>query len=236
MDTAIKIRNLRVVKNGRPVLDDVTANIGTGQVTGVLGPSGAGKTTLMRVIVGLQQPARGQVSVFGQAAGSPALRPDIGYMTQALSLYPDITLTENLRFFATMANAPSRRIAEVLEEVDLAPQAKQMVATLSGGQQSRASLAIALLARPRLLVLDEPTVGLDPILRRRLWKLFAELAKDGTTLLATSHVMDEAAHCDQLLLLREGKLLAFGTPAELNRRSHTASIEEGFIKLVESPA
>lgn len=234
MAIAIEIDNVRVIKGGQPVLDDISAKLVSGQITGILGPSGAGKTTLMRVIVGLQKPASGQVRIFGSSAGSPGLRRDIGYMTQAVSVYPDMTLTENLRFFAAMSEAPAARVTEVLKEVDLQPQAKQLVSTLSGGQQSRASLAIALLARPRLLVLDEPTVGLDPVLRKRLWVLFAELARGGTTLLVTSHVMDEASHCDQLLLLREGKLLAEGTPAELQRRSHTRSVEESFIQLVEA--
>ncbi len=236
MESAITLRDVRVVKNGRPILDGVSAEIAKGQITGMLGPSGAGKTTLMRVIVGLQKPASGSAEVFGHAAGNASLRKTIGYMTQAVSVYPDLTLHENLRFFAAMTDAPAGRVAEVTETVDLKRQAKQLVGTLSGGEQSRASLAIALLARPQLLVLDEPTVGLDPVLRKRLWQLFSELASGGTTLLVSSHVMDEAAHCDRLLLLREGTLLAHGTPNELKRRSGARSIEESFIQLVEATA
>jgi ABC-2 type transport system ATP-binding protein len=236
MESAITLRDVRVVKNGRPILDGVSAEIAKGQITGMLGPSGAGKTTLMRVIVGLQKPASGSAEVFGHAAGSAGLRKTISYMTQAVSVYPDLTLRENLRFFAAMTDAPAGRVAEVIETVDLKRQAKQLVGTLSGGEQSRVSLAIALLARPQLLVLDEPTVGLDPVLRKRLWQLFSELASGGTTLLVSSHVMDEAAHCDRLLLLREGTLLAHGTPNELKRRSGARSIEESFIQLVEAAA
>lgn len=236
MDTAVEIKNLSVIKSGQHILDSISASLPSDKITGILGPSGAGKTTLMRVIVGLQKAHAGSVEVFGLSAGSPQLRSDIGYMTQAVSIYPDLTLAENLRFFATMAGASKSRIQEVLEEVDLRPQAGQLVSTLSGGQQSRASLAIALLARPKLLVLDEPTVGLDPVLRKRLWQQFAELKARGSTLLVTSHVMDEASHCDELLLLREGKLLVYGKPKELMERSHTHSVEDSFIRLVEETA
>jgi ABC-2 type transport system ATP-binding protein len=233
MASAIKINKLDVTIDGQKILKGVSAEIPERNITGILGPSGAGKTTLMRVIVGLQKAHGGQVEVFGLPAGSGRLRREIGYMTQAVSVYPDLTLAENLRFFSAMTNAPKNRVNEVLDEVDLRAQAKQLVGTLSGGQMSRSSLAIALLAKPKLLVLDEPTVGLDPVLRKRLWQLFHELKEQGTTILVTSHVMDEASHCDELLLLRGGKLLAYGGPDELMARSHTNSVEESFVSLVE---
>ena len=235
MNTAIKIKNLQIILEDQKILTGVSAELPEGRITGILGPSGAGKTTLMRVIVGLQQVHGGSVEIFGQPAGSPGLRREIGYMTQAVSVYPDLTLLENLRFFAAMTNAPKNRVNEVLNEVDLTPQASQLVSTLSGGQQSRASLAIALLARPKLLVLDEPTVGLDPVLRKRLWQQFHDLKAKGSTILVTSHVMDEASHCDELLLLRNGKLLAHGEPKELMDKAHAKSVEESFVSLVESP-
>lgn len=232
MNTAIRIQKLSVQKAGRALLNKVSAELPTGKITGVIGPSGAGKTTLMRTIVGLQQPSSGSVEVLDLPAGSTELRAKTGYMTQAVSLYPDLTLIDNLRFFAAMTSTPAERIARVLRDVDLRRQAKQMVGTLSGGQQSRASLAVALLSRPDLLILDEPTVGLDPVLRNKLWELFNELKNEGATILLTSHAMDEAEHCDELLLLRDGKVLAAGSPKGLIRKTRSRSVEESFIQLV----
>jgi ABC-2 type transport system ATP-binding protein len=155
-------------------------------------------------------------------------------MAQGFGVYPDLTLAENLRYFAAMTGLPAQRAEEVLHDVDLMPQAKQLVSTLSGGQQLRASLAIALLRQPKLLVLDEPTVGLDPVLRQQLWELFRNMARQGATLLISSHIMDEASHCDHLLLLRQGKVLATGTPAELQSRTHSHDMENSFLRLVEA--
>lgn len=232
MNTAVRVQKLTVQKDGRALLNKINVDLPAGKITGIIGPSGAGKTTLMRTIVGLQQFSDGSVDVLGLPAGSAELRAKVGYMTQSVSLYPDLTLIDNLRFFAAMTATPAERIARVLRDVDLRRQAKQMVHTLSGGQQSRASLAVALLAKPELLILDEPTVGLDPVLRNKLWQLFGEFREEGMTILLTSHVMDEAERCDELLLLREGKVLATGTPKSLMRKTHTDTVEESFVRLV----
>ncbi len=201
-----------MVRGGRVVLPDLSCVLPSAQVTGLLGPSGGGKSTLIRAIVGVQQVQGGRVEVLGQPAGSAALRRQVGYVTQAPSVYADLTVAENLRFFARVLGAPKDSAESALELVDLVDHADSLVGRLSGGQRSRASLAVALLGEPDLLVLDEPTVGLDPVLRRDLWKLFHQLADNGTTLLVSSHVMDEADRCDRLLLLREGELLAEDTP------------------------
>ncbi len=232
MNAAIKLNSLSVARDKQPILENITAELPTGQVIGLLGPSGAGKTTLMRAIVGLQRIKPGSVTVLGQPAGSSALRREIGYVTQAPSVYGDLTVAENLRYFAAMSGVPGSRVEAVLADVGLTAQAGQLASKLSGGQRSRASLAVALLGHPKLLVLDEPTVGVDPILRAQLWGQFRALTKAGITILVSSHAMDEADHCDQLMLLRDGRLLALGTPKELQVRTQTASIEAAFIKLV----
>ncbi len=212
---AVALDRLRVVRGGRVVLDDVSVEVARGSVTGLLGPSGCGKSTLMRSVVGVQIVAAGQVQVLGRPAGSPPLRDRVGYLTQAPSVYTDLTVRENLRYFAAVLGAPGSDADRVIGQVGLDSHADAMVGRLSGGQEVRVSLAAALLGAPELLVLDEPTVGLDPVLRRDLWALFRELADRGTTLLVSSHVMDEAAHCDRLLLMREGRLIADDTVAGL---------------------
>jgi ABC-2 type transport system ATP-binding protein len=229
----ISVKNLDVAKGGEKILRDVSVELDGGRVIGLLGPSGAGKTTLIRTIVGRQKITSGTVEIFGRPAGSKQLRQDISYMTQGIAIYPDLTATENLRFFATMTNTPKSRVKEVLEEVDMPGKAKQLASTLSGGEQSRLSLAIALLGRAKLLVLDEPTVGVDPVLRQQLWSIFKKLAAAGSTLIVSSHVMDEAERCDELLLIRDGKLLAHDTPQALREQTHSQSVEESFLKLVE---
>jgi ABC-2 type transport system ATP-binding protein len=202
-------------------------------VTGLLGPSGSGKTTLIRSIVGVQIVAGGSVEVLGRPAGSPALRVRVGYMTQAPSVYGDLTVRENLRFFARVLDHADAAVERALGDVSLEPHGDQVVNTLSGGERARVSLATALLGEPDLLVLDEPTVGLDPVLRRDLWALFHRLANRGTTLLVSSHVMDEADRCDELLLLREGRLLAQAAPAELRARTGEQDLDAAFLRLVE---
>jgi ABC-2 type transport system ATP-binding protein len=233
---AIALRGLRVVRGGRVVLDDVTLEVPRGTVAGLLGPSGCGKSTLMRSLVGVQLVAGGEVQVLGRPAGSPALRHRVGYVTQAPSVYADLTVRENLRYFAAVLGAARDDVDRVVDEVGLASHADDVVSRLSGGQEARVSLAAALLGEPELLVLDEPTVGLDPVLRRDLWKLFRDLADGGTTLMVSSHVMDEAAHCDRLLLLREGRLLADDSLDGLLTRTGTADVEAAFLALVDDAA
>jgi ABC-2 type transport system ATP-binding protein len=232
MGSAIEIKNLSVTLAGKTILDDITVNLPEGHVIGLLGPSGAGKTTLIRTLVGRQRITSGSVTILDLPAGSSKLRPDIGYMTQSISVYPDLTVRENVRYFATMIGGTKKAADNVIKEVDLVQYSNQLVGKLSGGQKSRVSLAIALLGSPKLLVLDEPTVGVDPVLRQQLWELFARLAGKGTTLLITSHVMDEASRCQDLLLIRGGRLLAYDTPEGLRARTGTKTVEESFIKLV----
>ena len=233
---AVSIRGLRVVRGGSEVLHEIDLEVEAGTVTGLLGPSGSGKTTLIRSLVGVQIVAAGSITVLGRPAGAPDLRSRVGYMTQAPSVYGDLTVTENLVYFGRITNAHASRLEDVVERVGLSAETRQVVGTLSGGQRARVSLATALLNQPELLVLDEPTVGLDPVLRRDLWAFFHELADAGTTLLVSSHVMDEAARCDRLLLLREGALLASGTPDELLDRTNATALDEAFLRLVERAA
>jgi ABC-2 type transport system ATP-binding protein len=230
---AISAAGVRVTRGGREVLHGVDVRVAPGEIVGLLGPSGCGKTTLMRCVVGVQAHVRGTVEVLGRPAGSAALRRSIGYMTQAPSVYGDLSIEENLRYFAAVLGASSDAIDSALETVGLAAREKQLVATLSGGESTRVSLATALLGRPRVLVLDEPTVGLDPVLRRDLWQTFRRLADDGTALLVSSHVMDEATHCDRLVLMRDGDVVASGSPDELLERTGADDVETAFLEIVE---
>jgi ABC-2 type transport system ATP-binding protein len=230
---AIDIEGLRVVRGGNEVLKDVSVEIEPGSVTGLLGPSGTGKTTLIRAIVGVQIVEAGRVNVLGHPAGTPELRRRVGYVTQAPSVYADLTVRENLEYFARIVGASPERVDEAIESVHLGEHADRQVRDQSGGQRARASLATALLGDPDLLVLDEPTVGLDPLLRVDLWKLFASLAEQGTTLLVSSHVMDEAVHCDRLLLMRDGGILASASPDELLARTGAGDLEEAFLRLIQ---
>jgi len=234
MEAAIRIRDLRVRRGGRVVLPDISLELPPQRVIGLLGPSGSGKTTLIRSIVGVQIVDGGSVEVLGLPAGFPLLRARVGYVTQAPSVYGDLTVRENLRYFARVVNAPSERVEEAIETVGLAGNSEQIVRTLSGGERSRVSLATALLGRPELLVLDEPTVGLDPLLRRDLWNTFHRLAAEGATLLVSSHVMDEAERCDELVLLREGRVVATGSPDGLRRQTAEQDLEAAFVKLAEA--
>jgi len=234
--SAVAIDHLRVVRGGAVVLGDLSLSVARARVTGLLGPSGSGKTTLLRAIVGVQRVAAGKVDVLGTPAGSAPLRRRVGYMTQAPSVYADLSVRDNLRYFARLLGVTASRVDEVIEIVALAPFAGRVVARLSGGQRARVSLASALLGEPELLVLDEPTVGLDPVLRRDLWELFHRLADAGATLLVSSHVMDEAERCDELLLLRDGALLAGGTPDELRARTGARELDDVFLRLIDTPA
>jgi ABC-2 type transport system ATP-binding protein len=234
---AIVVQHLRVVRGERVVLPDLSVTVPAGEVVGLLGPSGGGKSTLMRAIVGVQQVASGEVTVLGEPAGSPGLRHRVGYVTQAPSVYADLSVRHNLRYFATVLGAARDAVDRAIEEVDLGSHADTQVGRLSGGQRSRVSLAAALVGEPEVLVLDEPTVGLDPVLRRDLWDLFRRLAHDeGRTLLVSSHVMDEATRCDRLLLLREGEVLSDSTLPELLDRTGAADAEHAFLGLVDDAA
>jgi ABC-2 type transport system ATP-binding protein len=233
---AIVVDRLRVVRGRRVALDNISLAIAGGVVTGLLGPSGSGKSTLIRAVVGVQRVESGQALVLDEPAGSPSLRRRVAYTTQEPSVYGDLTVRENLRYFARILGAPTSRVDEAVETVGLAPDADRVVDRLSGGQRARASLASALLGRPEVLVLDEPTVGLDPVLRRDLWTTFRELAAAGATVLVSSHVMDEAERCDDLVLLREGKLLASGPVADIRQRTGTDDLDEAFLRLIEGRA
>jgi ABC-2 type transport system ATP-binding protein len=233
-ELAIKILDLRVRRGGKLVVPGISLSIRRGIVTGLLGPSGSGKSTLIRAIVGVQIVESGEVDVLGSPAGSKELRRRVGYVTQAPSVYVDLTVRENLHYFARVVDAPNERVDEAIGTVALRGQTDQVVGTLSGGERSRVSLATALLGRPELLVLDEPTVGLDPVLRRDLWATFHELAAAGTTLLVSSHVMDEADRCDDLILLRDGRIVATGSPDELRDRTDADDLEDAFLVLAEA--
>ncbi|MDP2772462.1 MAG: ABC transporter ATP-binding protein [Nocardioides sp.] len=235
MKSSVSVSGLTVVRGRRPVLTGLDLEIGEG-VTGLLGPSGCGKTTLLRSIVGVQRVVGGTVQVLGEPAGSAVLRDRIGYVTQDSSVYLDLTVTENLRFFARVLGVGADEVDRAIEAVDLGSHRDALAGNLSGGQLSRVSLAVALLGTPDLLVLDEPTVGLDPVLRRDLWELFHRLAAEGATVLVSSHVMDEAERCDRLLLMREGQIIADDTPDAIKAAAGAHDIETAFLALVEASA
>lgn len=232
MQTAIQVSDLVVERGGKEVLHGISTQIEQGVVTGLLGPSGSGKTTLMRAIVGVQIVKSGKVTVLGQPAGSNELRHTVGYLTQSPSVYPDLTVLENVKYFASLYGLGQDVVTETIEHVGLAEQTGQLVGTLSGGQHSRASLACTLVSRPSLLVLDEPTIGQDPVLRDELWKRFRDLANDGATVIVSSHVMDEANRCDHLLLIRDGSVIADDTPAAVKAAAGTDDLDEAFLTLI----
>lgn len=229
---AIEVSGLRVRRGDNLVLPDLSIEVEGGSVTALLGPSGCGKTTLMRSIVGVQIVERGEVVVLGEPAGSVSLRSRVGYVTQAPSVYSDLTVRENLRFFARVLGAADARIDAAISTVSLGAFEDRVVRDLSGGERARVSLATALLGDPDVLILDEPTVGLDPVLRHDLWQTFYSLARDGKTLLVTSHVMDEAVNCDRLALMREGRLLAIAPPEEILQRTGADDLTEAFLRLI----
>lgn len=237
METAVKIKNISVTLGGHfKALKNINLELPSGKTIGFIGPSGAGKTTLIRGIVGSLQTTSGDIRVFDEPAGSPILRKEVNYMTQELSVYPDLTVRENLSYFITMSGQPKKGSGEILTEildlVNMTDKAQSLVSDLSSGQKQRVSLAVAIIGIPKLMVLDEPTVGLDPVLRENLWNLFAKLAKQGTTLIISSHSMDEASRCDDLVLIRDGKLIAHSSPHELLKQTGTKTVEESFLKLV----
>ena len=233
-NNAIEVKDLVVKRGKRTVLDRFNCSVPAGSVTGLLGPSGSGKTTLMRAIVGVQIVASGTVTVLGKAAGSKDLRRELGYLTQAPSVYADLTVRENARYFASLYGLDAGTADSAVSDVGLADAATQLVGDLSGGQRARASLACAIVSQPKILILDEPTVGQDPVLRDDLWARFRKFAQDGATLLVSSHVMDEANRCDRLLLIREGKLIADDTPAAVKAAAGSDDLDQAFLNLIRA--
>ena len=232
VNNVVDVGSLSITRGGTEVLHDLTFGVAPGEVTGLLGPSGGGKTTLMRAMVGVQRITSGSVRVLDERAGAPSLRSRIGYVTQQASVYDDLSVVENLRFFARVLGVQDSRVEETIALVSLEENRNRIVRQLSGGQRSRVSLAVALLGEPSLLVLDEPTVGLDPVLREELWQTFHALADAGAAVLVSSHVMDEAARCDRLLLMRAGRIIADDSPQGLLERTGAADIEHAFLALV----
>jgi len=233
MTDAVVVAGLRVSRGRTVVFDGLDLTIPAGSVTGLLGPSGSGKTTLMRAIVGVQKVTGGSVTVLGSPAGSTRLRRRVAYDTQSASVYGDLTVRQNLRYFARVLGAPRGDVDRVIDEVGLSDQADRLAGTLSGGQENRVSLAVAMLGAPELIILDEPTVGLDPVLRAELWGIFRSLADGGATLLVSSHVMDEALRCDRLLLMRAGRLVADTTPHGLLESTGTDDPDAAFLALIQ---
>lgn len=232
-EPAVRIDRLRVIRGKRPALHDFSVQIATGSITGLLGPSGCGKTTLIRCIVGTQIVSAGTVSVLGKPAGSAELRRRVGYLPQDPTIYNDLRVVDNVRYFATLYGFDGQDADAAIERVGLTDHRTALCGNLSGGQRTRVSLACALVCQPDLLVLDEPTVGLDPVLRADLWEQFTELARAGTTLLVSSHVMDEADHCGDLLLMREGRLVAHTTPSQLREDTGCTSLEDAFLSIIK---
>lgn len=237
MTAAIEIDSLHVVRGTVDALDHISLTVPAGKVVGLLGPSGGGKSTLIRSVMGVQVVRSGTVTVLGEPAGSPGLRSRIGYTTQSPSVYDDLSVADNVRYFAAVMGmrgaALADAVASAIDAVDLTHKRDALVRNLSGGQRARVPLACAIVATPELLVLDEPTVGLDPVLRRELWDLFHRLADQGTSLLVSSHVMDEATRCDHLVLVRDGRIVADSTPAELLSRTGTEDAESAFLALID---
>jgi len=233
MSSAISITDLTVIREGTTILHEFDLEVQAGKILGLLGPSGSGKTTIMRSVVGLQRLTGGSIKILGRPAGDKSLRTRISYSTQDASIYRDLTCIENIDYFAALQGHASSSTDEILELVDLGKNGKQLAATLSGGERARLALATALVGAPEILVLDEPTVGLDPLLRRVLWSLFHRFTNEGKTLLVSSHMMEEADHCDELVLLRDGAILSKGSPSELRNEAGLENMDAVFISLVE---
>lgn len=231
-NVAVDVDDLRVRRGRTEVFDGLSVRIPRGEVTGLLGPSGCGKTTLMRSIVGVQRIRSGTVTVLGELAGSARLRRRVSYGTQGAAVYTDLTVRQNLQYIASLLGVDRAEVDRVIADLGLAEQARQVAGSLSGGQLGRVSLGMALLGGPELIVLDEPTVGLDPVLRAELWTLFRRIADSGTTVIVSSHVMDEALRCDRLLLMRTGRIVADTTPDALLADTGETDAEAAFLALI----
>ena len=229
---AVEVEGVAKRFGKQPALDGISLSIRRGEVYGLLGPNGAGKTTLIRSLVGLVAPEQGTVTVLGRRMPELAVLARVGYMTQLAALYPDLSAEENVRFFGAI-HGRENGVREALEFVELWDRRKSVVSTLSGSMRTRCSLACALVHKPDLLLLDEPTVGVDPQLRVQLWDGFRKMAAGGTAIVVSSHVMDEAERCDRLGLIRFGKLLAEGTVAEIKAKAGVDRLEDAFLKLSE---
>lgn len=232
-EAAVEVAGLHVRRGSTTVFDGIDLTIPRGQITGLLGPSGCGKTTLMRSIVGVQRISSGTVTVLGEPGGSRTLRHRVAYGIQGGAVYGDLTVRQNLSYLARVLGATKTDVDRVLADVGLEAQRSQLVESLSGGQATRVSLAMALIGSPELIVLDEPTVGLDPVLRVELWQLFRELVERGVTMIVSSHVMDEAIRCDRLLLMRSGRIVADTTPTALLDDTGTNDPDAAFLALIE---
>ena len=231
MDTVVETRELHKHFGAIRAVDGIDLSVKSGEIYGLLGPNGSGKTTLIRLLIGLLEPTSGSVKLLGQFIPNKAILAQAGYMTQASALYEDLTVRENITFFAEMCGRIDRTwIDEVIELVELKDRSHSLVRTLSGGLKQRTSLACALAHRPRLLLLDEPTVGIDPQLRATFWSYFRQLASSGIALIVSSHVMDEAERCDRLGFMRQGELLAEGSASELRAHADARTLEEAFLR------
>jgi ABC-2 type transport system ATP-binding protein len=233
-DCAVSVEGVSKSFGAIRAVERVVLRVAFGQTFGLLGPSGCGKTTLIRLILGLLTPAAGSVTVLGERMPTRRVMHDVGYMPQSPALYDDLTVAENVGFFANLYGLRSREPVErVVSLMELGERLRSPIHTLSGGMKRRVSMACALVHRPRLLLLDEPTVGLDPRLRANFWGYFRRLNEQGVTIIASTHVMDEAEHCHRLGLMREGRVLVEGTPSELRQNAGAATLEEAFLTYAE---
>lgn len=230
----ISVKGVSKLYGGKTVLNNISLDIPRSEIFGLLGPSGAGKTTLVKMIAGIEQAQAGEIELLGTRMPKLEMMQQIGYMAQSDALYADLNAQENLEFFASLygliGTARRRRIAEVLSLVNLTDDRHKTIGQFSGGMKRRLSLAVSLLHSPQVLILDEPTVGIDPVLRQSIWRELDALSRQGTTILVTTHVMDEAYKCHRLGMIRDGQLIAAGTPAGLMEETGSESIEEAFLK------
>lgn len=215
------------------VLSHISLQVNDCEIFGLLGPSGAGKTTLVKIIAGIEEATTGAVDVLNTAMPNLAVMQKIGFMAQSDALYAELNAYENLDFFASIyglkGSYKKKRIQQVLQFVNLSDDMKKPIHSFSGGMKRRLSLAISMLHEPEILILDEPTVGIDPVLRKSIWEELSHLAQNGTTIVVTTHVMDEAEKCDRLGMIRDGKLIAAGSPSQLKQNTNSATLEEAFL-------